>query len=438
MEEPIKISLQISAKTWLKDTHGLFDYEIIDKINQNNLIVTGSGSLIRENDEVKNKSNDEMLSNKNNIKIRELCKYNFDKNENCYYIENSIERNLECTEENITKLENKLWFVIQSIDKNIPEQINNYENCYECSIGDIIKLGRVKYIITETRINGITKSIKDYNDCIFNIIPTIKEDLENKNPICKICLCGENDDENDIFIHLCKCSGSIEKIHLSCLKSWMRTKLERFNKKRNNFIFKRFNCEICNQPYPLNFKYKDKIYSLLDLKIPSINSNYIILESLNQLKDKNNIKNIQLIQLKEDSNVSIGRSIDSEIRVIDISVSRNHGFLSLRNGKIYLFDYKSKFGTLVLLKDKIYLKNNLSFLNLQIGRTFIKINEIKSDKIKNKDFKKIFICNSNTQSSVSDEETEKKKNITKTLFIVKKYEKNERNEENEENENKNS
>ena len=435
MEDTIKISLQITAKTWLKDTHGLFDYEIKDNINQNNLTVTGSGSLIRENDEIKNKSNFEMKLNKDNIKIRELCKYNFDKNLNYYYIENSIERNLDCSEENITKLENKLWFVIQAKDKNIPETINNYENCYECSVGDIIKLGRVKYLITESRINGITKSIKDYNDCIFNMIPTIKEDSENKNPTCKICLCSENDDKNDIFVHLCNCSGSIEKIHLSCLKSWIKTKLERVNQKRNNFIFKKFNCEICNKPYPLNFKYKDKIYSLLDLKIPPINSNYIILESLNQLKDKNNIKNIQLIQIKEGNNISIGRSIESDIRINDISVSRNHAILSLRNGKLYLFDSKSKFGTLVLLKDKIYLKNNLSYLNLQIGRTFIKINEIKSDKIKNKDFKKIFICNSNTQSSVSDEEIEKKKNINKPLFIVKKYEKNESNEGNE---NKNS
>ena len=46
MEDTIKISLQITAKTWLKDTHGLFDYEIKDNINQNNLTVTGSGSLI--------------------------------------------------------------------------------------------------------------------------------------------------------------------------------------------------------------------------------------------------------------------------------------------------------------------------------------------------------------------------------------------------------
>ncbi len=148
MEDTIKISLQITAKTWLKDTHGLFDYEIKDNINQNNLTVTGSGSLIRENDEIKNKSNFEMKLNKDNIKIRELCKYNFDKNLNYYYIENSIERNLDCSEENITKLENKLWFVIQAKDKNIPETINNYENCYECSVGDIIKLGRVKYLIT--------------------------------------------------------------------------------------------------------------------------------------------------------------------------------------------------------------------------------------------------------------------------------------------------
>ena len=117
MEDQNNKSLQILAKTWSKDTHGLFDYEIIDELNSNNFTVTGSGSIIRENDEVKNKDTSEMIFNKDNLKIRELCKYSFDEKENSYYMENYIEPNLDCTEENITKLENKLWFVTQAIDK---------------------------------------------------------------------------------------------------------------------------------------------------------------------------------------------------------------------------------------------------------------------------------------------------------------------------------
>ena len=434
MEDQNNKSLQILAKTWSKDTHGLFDYEIIDELNSNNFTVTGSGSIIRENDEVKNKDTSEMLFNKDNLKIRELCKYSFDEKENSYYMENYIEPNLDCTEENITKLENKLWFVIQSKDKNIPKVRKNYKNCYECSIGDIIKLGRVKYIITETRINGETKSIKSINDYIFNIIPNIKEYEESKNLICKICLCGENECDNDIFINLCNCCGSMEKIHLSCLKSWIKTKRESFQKKLGiSYIFKKFNCEICNKPYPLNFKYKEKIYSLLDLKIPTNYSNYIILESLNQIKEKNNMKSVQLIQLKEGCNITIGRSNESDIKVIDISVSRNHAVINYHEGKIYLFDVKSKFGTLVLMKNKVYLKNNLTSLNLQIGRTFIKISEIKNDNGKNNGSNNLFICNSNTQSSVSDDEVEKKKTFIKPLFIVQKCEKNERNDKNKNN-----
>jgi hypothetical protein len=432
MSEHIKRFLNIKAKTWLKDTHGLFDYEIMNESKVNNLIVSGSGYLIRENDEVKNKDLSEMKLNKYNIKIRELCKYSFDEKEKSYYIENHIDRNLNCTEENITKLENKLWFVTQAVDKkNLNEHIN-YKNCYECSIGDIIKLGRVKYIITEIRINGITKSIKDSDDYIFNIIPTIKEYDDDKNLTCKICLSGENENENDIFVNLCNCCGSMEKIHLSCLKSWIKTKRESYQKKLGtSYIFKKFNCEICNKPYPLNFKYKNRIYSLLDLKIPSNYSNYIILESLNQIKEKNNMKSIQLIQLKENSYVTIGRSNDSDIRVIDISVSRTHAVICYHDGKIYLFDSKSKFGTLVLMKDKVFVKNNLSSLNLQIGRTFVEISEV--NKNKNKDNNNIIIANSNTQSSVSDDESDKKKTFTNPLFIVKKCEKNEKSKKNKNN-----
>ena len=43
MSEHIKRFLNIKAKTWLKDTHGLFDYEIMNESKVNNLTVSGSG-----------------------------------------------------------------------------------------------------------------------------------------------------------------------------------------------------------------------------------------------------------------------------------------------------------------------------------------------------------------------------------------------------------
>lgn len=43
----------------------------------------------------------------------------------------------------------------------------------------------------------------------------------------------------------------------------------------------------------------------------------------------------------------LGRGHQCEIRIADISVSRTHSEIRLENGKFYVKDLKSKFGTLV-------------------------------------------------------------------------------------------
>ena len=64
----------------------------------------------------------------------------------------------------------------------------------------------------------------------------------------------------------------------------------------------------------------------------------------------------------------MGRGHDSDVRINDISVSRTHSCLTLNNKKILLKDYKSKFGTLILVQNEIEVKENK--LSLQIGRSY--------------------------------------------------------------------
>lgn len=52
----------------------------------------------------------------------------------------------------------------------------------------------------------------------------------------------------------------------------------------------------------MKFKFGIKEFDIIDLNRPK-DKNYIILESLNQLKDKNNYKSIQIITLKENEKI---------------------------------------------------------------------------------------------------------------------------------------
>jgi hypothetical protein len=75
---------------------------------------------------------------------------------------------------------------------------------------------------------------------------------------------------------------------------------------------------------------------------------YIVLESLPF--DKNSSRMIHVLSpTPEYLEFKLGRGHDSDVRVSDISVSRIHAFIAYREGKFYLQDNHSKFGTLKLL-----------------------------------------------------------------------------------------
>ena len=68
-----------------------------------------------------------------------------------------------------------------------------------------------------------------------------------------------------------------------------------------------------------------------------------------------------------------GRSSNSDIKVNDISVSREHCSFTLFNRGVYLKDNDSKFGTLMHYDDEIKVKEG-SKLCFQIGKHVVRIN----------------------------------------------------------------
>ena len=77
----------------------------------------------------------------------------------------------------------------------------------------------------------------------------------------------------------------------------------------------------------------------------------------------------------------MGRGHESQVRVNDISVSRTHALIKYRKDDgIYLSDNKSKFGTLILMRQKTeQLRKGENYL-YQIGRSVCSIRVVeKSD-----------------------------------------------------------
>jgi hypothetical protein len=124
----------------------------------------------------------------------------------------------------------------------------------------------------------------------------------------------------------------------------------------------------------VRFRHRDSIRHLVDFTRPE-KKNYMILESLNQVKDGNNYKSIHVVILEENKLIIMGRGHDADVRINDISVSRVHGTITLLPGnKILLKDYGSKFGTLALIQKELPITEKK--ICLQIGRSYMECKSV--------------------------------------------------------------
>ena len=206
-----------------------------------------------------------------------------------------------------------------------------------------------------------------------------KKSCSEKNNICRVCFCDE-EEVNSPLVNLCNCSGNVKYIHLKCLSLWLQTKsklLTLSNDICKQFFYNKINCEICKEKYPeIVFDiYQKKIYQIYKPEdgfsfINNLYNNYIILESFELINQR---KIIYIISFDQKNVISIGRGLDCDVRLGDVTVSRRHSiFVRTKDNKIIIKDAASKFGTLILLQAKKVLINN-KILSLQIGKLYLNL-----------------------------------------------------------------
>ncbi len=101
---------------------------------------------------------------------------------------------------------------------------------------------------------------------------------------------------------------------------------------------------------------------------------YMILESINSMP----AKVVHVFDLRY-NDFKVGRSIDTDMKIADISVSRTHSFLKVRDKKLFVEDNGSKFGTLVKIQRPLDIlksrpESSQQSTLLQVGRTLLYLN----------------------------------------------------------------
>ena len=265
---------------------------------------------------------------------------------------------------------NDMWYIIK------------HESCVngcELKEGDLLKLGRVLLKVNKINYGSFDNLELKIENLLCDDIPrkeTLADlELENsKNPevdkdcACKICCCDDSEPNNPL-ISPCKCTGSMRLIHVECLRRWLKSKISsRSSGTVTSYFWSDFSCELCKSALPNSVRHNGRSLDLISINYPS--TPYMVLEDIRP--DGNECQILHLVDLGPGMAANLGRGHDCDIRLSDISVSRNHARLRFTRGKFYIQDNKSKFGTLLNAKGRINLELRQSAA-VQVNRTMIKV-----------------------------------------------------------------
>ena len=449
-------AIDICIKTWKTDSNGIFNYKAeASQVLQVNDTISKNLYLIRKkNNKIKTIPQNSEFDDKDEILFH--IRKSFKTQE--FEIINPVRKLLKKNDYNVNGLNRRMWYVVKpkydnyendNEDYDLNENdiiklgrrkfeivkininsnnrnINNNEENYNISQinkkrGSIfdINLDPDHYRVTENenenekekkvaseesilKTNDHTPENSHLNskdvDSKINSLENYEDDLNNEvEELCRICFDNKSTKENP-KICLCQCK---DFIHYECLKRYMDTKLEIHENEKGNvktYNCNKFNCDVCLSPYPLRFRIAEfnKTYELIDINMPD-ELDYVILESLDYMKDNGNIKSVHLVQLN-DEEINIGRYDTNDIIDTDISVSRKHAVMKYNKetGKLYLENLSEKFGTLVLIKGNIKMKDKK--IHFQVGKSYIVANLV-DDENKNKNYR---VKNIDTENSDSN------------------------------------
>ena len=316
------------------------------------------------------------------------------------YISNRTKQKLRIKNKEKQRNKNKIFLNNSQTNKEL--NINEDFNIFEYNDTDEDK--NVEIDIINKRNKFITENEEDKKNIKEIILKDEdksnsinKESSMNKNKkikICRICYLEEFDKINNPLIKPCKCSGSMKYIHYECILHWLKTKImdksSRFfsNDYLSVFGLELIECELCKTRLPDYIRHNNEIYSLLNLeknydiekilnkkekKCKKQNEyihNYIIFDSVTPQKTDDS-KFRFLTKFDKNNILRIGRGLENQLILNDISVSRNHCKLIIDdNEDVILEDNSSRFGSLVLIQDEIEILKGHK-LHVQVGTNYL-------------------------------------------------------------------
>jgi len=253
----------------------------------------------------------------------------------------------------------KLWLVV----KDFPGA------SYALSEGDTIRMGCTRFYVRQLVADpgaGVQPELT-LSDCH----TTCHADEGPEGGVCRICLDGGCDEQGPL-IRPCACKGSIEKVHLGCLRQWIRCRMGLVDEKGGNaYLGKQQNCDLCKQAYPSHVCLQGVKRPLVEVPQPA--GPFMVLEQVARSSRATSSTGVLVATLAHDGTLTFGRSAEKAgFRVDDISISRLHAKISFREGKFMLEDNNSRFGTLVCMR-RPYVLSQGETVSIQKGGAYVSL-----------------------------------------------------------------
>lgn len=255
----------------------------------------------------------------------------------------------------------KLWLVVRDLPICGHRLIEN----------DIIKLGRFKFrvrqIVSSSSVPSQPELRLDDNSAHCVVQPNHVGELQSRQ--CRICLL-EGSSEDDPLITPCECKGSIEYIHLGCLRHWVKGRLNFSDNACGSYFYRLLACELCKTVYP-SYLFMDGERQPL-VEVPRTTPPFIVLENMVRDSQQHNTRGLHVLSLADNKLLKLGRCHESDVRIADVSISRCHATIRFHRGQFVLEDHNSKFGTLVAMRKARHLEHG-SNISIQAGRTVLSL-----------------------------------------------------------------
>lgn len=339
-------SVQIVSNTWARDSHDLFDFEA-HHLHTKTFTVQKSMTCIRTTTEV------QMLNQHDSMPANADQLFRVVQRDGVFWVDKAAPASSS----------KKLWLVVRDL-----------ATCGQrLAEGDIIKLGRFKFRVRQTvasECSGMQAELR-LDDTGTQASADIGKIEELATTMCRICLL-EGSSEDDPLIAPCSCKGSIEYVHLGCLRHWIKGRLN-LSDSSTSFFYRPLACELCKAVYPAYVSITSVSGTCERtplVEVPRTKAPFIALENMVRDSQQHSTRGLHVISLADNKLLKLGRGHESDVRIADVSISRCHATIRFHRGQFVLEDHNSKFGTLIAMKKPRALEPG-SAISIQVGRTVL-------------------------------------------------------------------